>query len=109
MIHAITKKDAEMVCQYAKAVNAECLGLPEMSSGEWDFDKDYQTAQLWARFCLEYVFPSEATHVVLGWRRADGSQNLLKCPEVYTDLGFEKFNGYASRNKFSVVYAVHKR
>lgn len=108
MIHVITKKDAGMIADNAKSGNGKCLGLPEMSSDEWDFEKDYQTAQLWARFCLGYVFPDEARHIVLGWRRADGTQNLLRCPEVYTDDGFKDFVGFASRNKFAVVYAVHK-
>lgn len=107
MIHAISKSDARAISENAKLGNGKCLGLPEMASSDWDFDRDYAAARMWCRFCLDFVFPKEATHIVLGWRRKNGERNLLKNPEVYTDGGFDDFTGFAARNEFSVVYAVH--
>lgn len=114
MIHVISRRDLYEVQRHAQVdaenhTDSQCLGLPEMASSPWDFDKDYGAAYMWARFCLDYLFPDTARHIVLGWMRKDGSQVLLQKPEVYTELGFKYFNDYAARNEFRVVHAVHTR
>jgi hypothetical protein len=109
MIHTITKNDAEKIALAAKTGACEVLGLPEMATAPWSFERDYPMAVMWANFCLEYVFPKEAAHVVLGWMREDGTRELLRRPEVYTEAGFDKFVGFAGRNKFLSVYAVHAK
>ena len=106
MFHVISKKDVENIRMNVHH-DAECLGLPEMTSLPWEFDRDYAKAGLWARFCLDYVLPKEATHIVLGWMDADGKRTLLRCPEVYTEKGFKNFCTYVTRSKFQVVYVVH--
>lgn len=106
MFHVISKKDVENIRKNVYP-EAECLGLPEMTSLPWEFDRDYAKAVLWARFCLDYVLPKEATHIVLGWMDANGNQILLRCPEVYTEDGFVNFRKFANREKFTEFYAVH--
>lgn len=106
MFHKITDADIKKIVRETQKEDARCLGLPEMSTKAWDFEKDYIKAVQWARECFD-ILPKEVTDIVLGWIDAKGEKVLLTHPEVYTAKGFADYVGYSARCKHKIDYAVH--